>query len=258
MRSGLATGCALLLALAGNAQAHAEPRTKIALPDGCAFIAHGGKAATPADRCAAMLVALQQSYERSPLKATCDAWPALGDAAVGTAVPDDRLRFIPLRPGRFLMQVLCTHGAYNAKYLFFAYDETQPVAKAWTPDSATLPPLIVFPSHPVFQNDPEMAHWSVAPHEPLVFARAVDARTATITAFAKGIGDGRIGYYTRYRVDRRSFLPTLTLTAVRNDGKAAEGVAFSAHREPRGEGWQRYVRPQPTGCLASLEKPVCP
>lgn len=233
------------------ADASSELRRMISLPDDCAWVVHGGGKATPADRCAAMLSDLQRSFMQSPLKSQCDLWPDLDHAAIGEDMAG-RLKFIPLKPGKFLLQAQCSQGAYNESYLIFAYDETRNTS------SRAVPALIIFPTNPVFQNEPKLQHWEIEPYEPIIASREIEAKTGRITAYFKGLGDGSIGYYARYSVDPITFRPALKLTIIRDENDHQNGWHFSKSSEPSGQGWQRFTQPPIQGCLASLEKPVCP
>src|SRR5665213_3063858 len=80
-----------------NTSLYYAPRGSIALPNGCAFVAHSGQYKTLSDICAEMLLGLDEALKSSWLNKECDV-DEFHDLKYATAgVPmSDYLKFIPL------------------------------------------------------------------------------------------------------------------------------------------------------------------
>jgi hypothetical protein len=236
----------------GSAFADSPPRyplrNSINLPDDCAFEAHDPGYETLSDICAETLLAIDALLKKSWLRETCwdNVVPDLSAAAVGESM-GDRLGFLPLGQGRFLIEVLCIEGAYNVGFLMFAYDEATKIPVILDEKaSQPLPPLVIFP----------MLHAPEAPNgfSYMVNARDFDTRHAVLYHLDKTIGDGSGGEYAEYLINRNTFIPTLRRSIFKSYADHEDGYNFTRGEIPRGKDWHSDdVRSVPSGCLMTLE-----
>jgi hypothetical protein len=236
----------------GSALADSPPRyplrNSINLPDDCAFDAHEPGYETLSDICAKTLLAIDALLKKFWLRETCqdDVVPDLSVAAVGESM-DDRLGFLALGQGRFLIEVLCIEGAYNVGFHMFAYDEATKIPVILDEKaSQPLAPLVIFP----------MLHAPEAPNgfSYMVNARDFDDRRAVLYHLDKMIGDGSGGDYAEYGINRKTFIPTLRRSMYKEDADHEDGYNFGRGELPHGKDWHSDdIRSAPPGCLMTLE-----
>jgi hypothetical protein len=138
-------------------------------------------------------------------------------------------------------------GAYNSGTLIFAYDESHRLReKKGDATPEPLPSLVVFP----------MLHAAYAStgFSYTVNARDFDERHAVLYHLDKMIGDGSGGDYAEYKIDRRTFIPTLRRNIFKGYADHEDGYNFSHGEIPRGKDWHSDdVRSVPSRCLMTLE-----
>ncbi|HMY69671.1 MAG TPA: hypothetical protein PK453_01915 [Leptospiraceae bacterium] len=152
----------------------------------------------------------------------------------------DQIRFINIRPGKFIIESVCDTSAYNRSHIYFYYDESiQKPQKRDQVKKYNSPPIIFFPTDPVFKNK-ENLHWGLASFIFKVGTRNFDSKTLTLDAFVKGLGDGSTGHYTRYKFYPKTFRPELVFTIIRNREDHKEVYNYEKGILPSGKGW-RYI-----------------
>ncbi|MBV8764687.1 MAG: hypothetical protein JOZ66_07215 [Hyphomicrobiales bacterium] len=161
------------LAARAESHRHQEPRTAIAWPDGCAYYpiddaapnAHGLER-----ECAAALSSITD-WPKSPEECDYDYGK---DLFLGPArVPSPR--FLPLSPGKFLIEMDCGGGAYNPLKAYLFYRETK---------SLTAGKLLRFPYYP-FGSSSAPEHVPPLIWKTVISARAFNRRRGELNVFAK-------------------------------------------------------------------------
>ncbi|MBW0005589.1 MAG: DUF1176 domain-containing protein [Hyphomicrobiales bacterium] len=174
------------LAARAESHRHQEPRTAIAWPDGCAYYpiddaapnAHGLER-----ECAAALSSITD-WPKSPEECDYDYGK---DFFLGPArVPSPR--FLPLSPGKFLIEMDCGGGAYNPLKAYLFYRETK---------SLTAGKLLRFPYYP-FGSSSAPEHVPPLIWKTVISARAFNRRRGELNVFAKFRGLGDCGTFARY------------------------------------------------------------
>ena len=212
-------------------------RTEIVFPRDCSFYAHNGKIQNQSDICASNLTAVQKEMDSGYLKDECGNIKIFESAYEKNR---DQIRFINIRPGKFIIESVCDTSAYNRSHIYFYYDESiQKPQKRDQVKKYNSPPIIFFPTDPVFKNK-ENLHWGLAPFIFKVGTRNFDSKTLTLDAFVKGLGDGSTGHYTRYKFYPKTFRPELVFTIIRNREDHKEVYNYEKGILPSGKGW-RYI-----------------
>jgi hypothetical protein len=151
------------------------PRTSIAWPDGCAFYPIDDAAKNKLERDCATALSSVTGWPNAPERCDYD----YGDRLFFGSVPDPR--FLPLRPGKFLVEFDCGAGGYNPFKVYVLYDETKSPATA---------KLLRFPYYPFGSlSDPDHVPpliWKTG-----LISRAFNRRRGELIVFAKfrGLGD---------------------------------------------------------------------
>ncbi|MGA7831826.1 MAG: STY0301 family protein [Terracidiphilus sp.] len=239
-----------------------RPREVIKLPDDCVFIAHDGDYETQADICAETVYALYKSIKNSEIYKQCnnDFFPDLegmdkdNEAVLVAKLYEDglmdRLAFLSLGKGRFLMKVMCTEGAYNEGTFLFAYDEAG-IDPSKIGDSYGLqpaPPLIVFTT---MLDDRHSVPFKG--FVSLLNLRDYDPRSFTLYHFGKMLGDGSGGDYAEYRINPETFIPTLQRSIYKANADNKDPYNFDRGQLPRGKDWHSDdTHGAPAGCLVKL------
>jgi hypothetical protein len=183
---------------------------------------------------------LQVEFSQSSFAKECSAWPPLDDIAAGTPFERTALSFLALPSGKTLIRIRCQTGAYNERALFFLEDPKSHLR------------LVMFPTAGVD------AEWALKPFEAAILERDYDPKTGILYVFAKGLGDGSIGYYLRYRFGASDDLPRLERIVQKKLDDHQETYDFNRSAEPQGKNWIRFTPAQPLkGCLTSLGHPAC-
>lgn len=196
-------------------------RTQIQYPDDCAFVASEPGVPPPrATRCAEALAAFLQDpvtlAEAPGVPApNCDF-----DAAERAA--ERPMRFLPWKPGLFLLEIRCTQGAYNTLSRHVVYDERgatptlRMLTLAWPVDVETPEPLALEPRKAVFGRD-----W--------------DARRGELSVWAKYRGMGDCGVFGRYRVSPEGEARLVELrTKTSCDGRGTDPKGWPLRRVTAG------------------------
>lgn len=177
---------------------------------------------------------IKKKFLKSSYRKVCTDFPLFPDTS--------HFRMLPLKPaqstsksnGKYLLEFQCSTGAYNASFLYFLFDSKKS-AKKKTP---SLPPIILFPHDIELLNIKDhVERWQLTKHQAQVFTRHFDANTLELTAFRKGIGNGSIGYYSKYKIDSETGLPRLLISFSRIEEDHKAGYDFSNDTQPSGEGW---------------------
>ena len=248
----------LLILLLQTVLAQGAPsqlRSRIRFPQDCAFLAHEGTRKTPADRCAESIQALDEAIKKTLLAKKCENLPPLNSFVSGETPQAEQIEFLPLAPGKFILRITCSLGAYNRQSLFFIYDDELASSTQGAPIS---PKLILFPTDPLFQSNVTMRRWGLKPFEVTTHARHFDPKTQTLFAFAKGTGDGSTGYYTQYQFNKKDFLPRLILTIVKDIEDYKAPYQFQPEKKPNGKGWlSQKPKKEISGCFTKLDELSC-
>lgn len=222
------------LVLLSSAAFGQQLRRSIALPKDCSFSAesHEGKRQL-LHRCAEFLVQLDAALKQPPWAERCGDLPDLKAASLGESVP---VFFHALAPGRFVVRVRCSSGAYNEQFLHFVWDERKPVSGA-----APLQ-LLYFP----------FVDGTV---DPLVFTRDFDPAKKELLSFRKASGDGSAGLYRRFSFD--DGVPVLRESIEKAESDHLDGWNFSRKSTPKGAAWVRSSKVV-RGCIGGLTEPCTP
>jgi len=248
----LVLACSLFLAdqqPLAKPQAYYTPRLSIELPDGCAFVAHGGSYPDLADICAQMLADVRKILMQSWLGQECDEYvfQELEYAPVGHPM-SIYLKFVPVARGKFLMNLVCDIGAYNWNVLMLAYDESR-IRKQ---PSGNPVPNRVLPSLIIFPRLDSKYFPSGFSYE--VNTRDFDRKHAILYHYDKYLGDGSGGIYDEYSINRSTFIPTLKRSIHKDSANYEQKYQFERGKLPHGPDWLvDDVRNVPRGCLLPLK-----
>lgn len=235
----LATLFATPLPLNSQAQTPPSPRPQIQQPaQDCNFLAADNPRNFALERaCARHLQTIGQMLRHSAWQNTCegDVLPDLRDLDAyfertpdGREIGTDRLLFLPLGKGRFLIALACNQGAYNTSYLVFTYEETPHPAP---------PRLLWFPE---IRYSGRRAH---VHYTAQVTLRDFDPATCTLYHYAKYLGDGSGGSYAEYAIDPHTFTPRLKVWISKEETDHMGSYQFARGRRPHAKGWQTYASP---------------
>jgi hypothetical protein len=183
---------AVMSLLGGTAQAahgktaHPKPRIAIKWPEGCAFFAtdDNNPSAYKTERACADTLSAITDWPRAP--DDCD-YDYSKDFMLDTrTVPP--LRFLPLAPGKFLVEMSCGASAYNTSYMYVLYDEEpeRPTAK-----------LLRFPFYP-FNSGSDSAARPPVIQVTTLSSRAFNRQRKELIVFSKFRGLGDCGIFARY------------------------------------------------------------
>ena len=201
------------------------PRISIAWPYGCAFY--------PIDDAAKNKHKLER--ECATALSSVTGWPNAvercdydyGERLFLGTVPDPR--FLPLRPGEFLVEMYCGAGAYNPLKIYVLYDETKSPATA---------KLLRFPYYPFGSlSDPD--HAPPLTWKTVLISRAFNRRRGELIVFAKFRGLGDCGIFARYVFPGDE--PVLREFRVKMACDNRLAYAVLSNDPPSPKGWRRIV-----------------
>lgn len=194
---------------------------------------------------------IKKKFLKSSYTKICQDFPSFSD--------NSRFRMLPLKPaqntsksnGKYLLEFQCNSGAYNASFLYFLFDSKKSAKKKTLP----MPSIILFPHDIELLNIKDhKERWQLKKHQAQVFTRYFDTNTLELTAFRKGIGDGSIGYYSKYKIDSETGLPRLLISFSRIEEDHQAGYNFTPESQPSGEGWLSWEPQKPlTGVLKNFK-----
>lgn len=179
-----------------------------------------------------VFASLAKQLAESPLQSLCDQMPDFSCWPDGYFT-NGQIDLFDSGKGKFLIRVPCTLSAYNQTSFFVAANrgsqissaqpsgkKKQKLAKAAQPGSTT-PMLVLFPTHPDFQTNPQLKTLGLKPLEAIVGFRDFDSAKRKITAYTKGLGDGTMGHFHQYEVPANTLIPQLqtSIAKVENDQK---------------------------------------
>ena len=212
-----------------------SPARTIAWPDGCDYGAHAPGEHPIANACAEAIDGLEWSKlpRREDGEAACDpdlsrgirgergypfsAWSDGGRGEIG---------FIPLGRGRFLLQIQCGTGAYNATYIYVLYDESRRPVHA------------EFLWFPVYRMRDGVPVKEIAPY---VFGRSFNPGTRELVALAKYRGMGDCGEFSRYVLRGNQLVLTEFRAKTECDGRDIYQLRRGlVQPSPH---WKRYLPP---------------
>ncbi|WP_018609321.1 DUF1176 domain-containing protein [Uliginosibacterium gangwonense] len=225
------------------------PRTQITrLEQACNFLA----AEKPTDfvlenACARHLETIGQMLRHSTWRDECERniLPGLenlgsyyeqtpGSSEIGV----DKLLFLPLGRGHFLIALACSQGAYNTDYLVFTYEDRPHPAQ---------PKLLWFPEIQYSGNHVRL-HYTAR-----LTLRDFDARTHSLYHYAKYLGNGSGGNYAEYVIDAKTFMPRLKVWISKADTDHQGNYQFKRGQRPHAKGWQAYPHPA-QGKLGAIDQ----
>ncbi len=228
-------------------QVHAKPalHTKLNEVD-CQFKAHHGNRETWGDVCASFVESIHEKYPISSYKAQCSDFQE--------TTLSDHFHLIQLSPALYLMQFRCNSGAYNKSFLYFLFDQSH--AKRSIRGTKRLPPpLIQFPNDPeLLSNTDIQKRWKLDSSQTEIFKSNLNLKTWAMTSYRKGLGDGSIGYYTKYKFNKNTGIPKLLFSSTRILEDHSDGYFFDPNKDPSGKGWISFNPRNPIeGSLISFQ-----
>jgi hypothetical protein len=214
-----------------NGRRYPAPRLSIAWPQGCGF--YPADQAAPdehkAERDCASALSSLTAWPRAPEECDYDYGK---DLFLGPErVPSPR--FLPLRPGKFLIEMHCGSGAYNPLNAYVLYDEIKSPATA---------KLLRFPYYP-FGSSGDPDHVPPVVWKRVLSGRAFNHRRGELIVFAKFRGFGDCGVFARYAFPDDE--PVLREFRVKTacDDRMPYAVLGNDPRSPRG--WRGMTLQEP-------------
>ena len=134
---------------------------------------------------------------------------------------------------------------YNESFLYFFVDQSL-LELGVLGQKQQAPPVLQFPIDPqIFQQRELQQRWKLSEHQAELYTCDSNMKNYTLRAFRKGIGDGSIGLYTEYTINKNTGIPTLRRSVVRTLEDHQFG--FNCHKEklPHGKGWILYKAKKP-------------
>lgn len=227
-----------------NVNAKPAQHSKLKEAD-CQFKAHHGNRETWEDVCASFVESIHEKYPTSSYKDQCSDFQE--------TTFSDHFQLIELSPVLDIMQFRCNSGAYNKSFLYFLFNKShEKRSKRGT--KRLPPPLIQFPNDPqLLGNSAFQQRWKLDSSQTEVFNSNINLKTWTITSFRKGLGDGSIGYYTKYKFNQKTGIPNLLFSSTRILEDHSDGYVFDPNKNPSGNGWVSFNPPNPIeGSLTSF------
>ncbi|MDZ4083788.1 MAG: hypothetical protein U1E10_12675 [Bdellovibrionales bacterium] len=172
-----------------------------------------------------IFASLAKQLAESPLQSLCDQMPDFSCWPDGYFTRG-QIDLFESGKGKFLLRVPCTLSAYNQTSFFVAANigpQTTPVQASGkkkqkpakpAPNQAgsAAPMLVLFPTHPDFQTDPQLKALGLKPLEAIIGFRDFDSTKRKITAYTKGLGDGTLGHFHQYDVPANTLIPRLQVS----------------------------------------------
>jgi hypothetical protein len=218
---------------------------------------------------------LSKRLAESPLQSLCDQMPDFACWPDGI-FPRGEIDLYRAGKGKFLLRVPCTQSAYNATSFFVAAttDVTAPVRQtvtkkklkptktsATTPASLVTngPMLVLFPTHPDFQNVPQFQAWGLKPLEAIVGYRDYEPAKRRITAYTKGLGDGTFGHFHQYEIPTATLIPRLQVSIAKTELDSKDPFHYErGQMPPFVKTWIRMPTEKVgNGCLADFQDLQC-
>ena len=227
-------------------------------PDHCVFdAAEPGPTIPFSHICAYDVMRLNAYLQSSSLKETCFTLQNFSDIWTGRD-QSPYISFRTLKPGEFLLEIICGMGAYNASYLTFVYkpklladirDETADIRNEMGSVYQPPPPndkkspildynifsLLIFP---FIASDDKRVVFDYRP-----YTRDYDSWNKVLYHYRKYLGDGSGGDYAEYDLSGPDYLPVLRKTIRKRFADYDDTYQFERHKIPTGKDWKRLPIP---------------
>lgn len=213
------------LAAGAESPRHHGPRISIKWPEGCAFYAidDAAKDEYRLERECATALSSVTGWPKAPEECDYDYSEVFFLDLQSVPSPE----FLPLRPGKFLVEMLCKLGAYNFRKIYVLYDETK---------SPAIAKLLRFPYYPFgSESDPDDVPKLTWVTE--LSARAFNHRRGELIVFAKFRGLGDCGIFARYVFPEDE--PVLREFRVKTACDHRLAYAVLSNDPPSPKGWRR-------------------
>lgn len=219
-----------------------------------------------------VFASLAKQLSESPLLSLCDQMPDF------SCWPDGHFQrgqidLFESEKGKLLIRIPCTMSAYNQTSFFVAAftapqintqtnlkssaKKKQKTSKATS--TASPPMLVLFPTHPDFQNVSQFQSIGLKPLEAIVGYRDFEQAKRKMTAYTKGLGDGTFGHFHQYEIPAKTLIPRLQLSIAKTDLDRKDPFHFERGQlPPFVKSWVRMRALKATyGCLADFQNFQC-
>jgi hypothetical protein len=217
-----------------------------------------------------IFASLAKQLSESPLPRLCDQMPDFSCWPDGYFTRG-QIDILESGKGKLLIRVPCTMSAYNQTSFFVAtFTGSQPAPvpsptkKKQKPvkiaNSVSGPPmLLLFPTHPDFQNVAKFQSIGLKPLEAIVGYRDYEPAKRRITAYTKGLGDGTFGHFHQYEIPTATLIPRLQLSIAKTDLDRKDPYHYERGQlPPFVKSWIRMRALKASdGCLADFQNLQC-
>jgi hypothetical protein len=249
------------------------------MPQACKPQAKAAKPSNAAREQARLLkpvfASLSKQLAESPLQSLCDQMPDFSCWSDGHFARGE-IELFNAGKGKFLIRVPCSQSAYNETSFFVAAmndtnaPSSQVAAKkkqkpakssatAGVSPTTNGPMLVLFPTHPDFQNNPQFQAWGLKPLEAIVGYRDYEPAKRRITAYTKGLGDGTFGHFHQYEISAATLIPRLQVSIAKSELDRKDAFQYERGQQPPFvKSWIRMPTAKVSnGCLADFQDFQC-